>query len=350
MGAMGWQRRLLVLFVLFVLTAACNGDSDNGNSDNGNADNGNGNGGESTTATAGPNDGSEDGWAARAEAPLAVTEVAAAAFEGELWAVGGLTADGSVSTAVQVYDPANDSWRAGPELPDPLHHAALVATDGELVVVGGYRTPRFDPVAEVLVLDAEAGEWRAGPALPEPRGAGAAAWDGARIVYGGGVGPDGLAGDVLALEDITDDGGWSRVGALSIARDHLAAASDGAGTAWFLGGRENSLERNLGTVDVVTAGGMEEGTPIPTPRGGVAAFFNPALGACLAGGEEPTGTFDEVECSGPDGTTTSLPPLTEARHGLGAAVIDGVVYVVFGGTEPGLTVSATIEALELPAE
>ncbi len=34
---------------------------------------------------------------------------------------------------------------------------------------------------------------------------------------------------------------------------------------------------------------------------------------------------------------TTLPELNEAHHGHGAAVVDGVAYVLLGGPEPGLS-------------
>jgi hypothetical protein len=284
-----------------------------------------------------------DAWTPLADAPVALTEVDAAAFGGELWVVGGLAEDGSVVTLVQVYDPATDTWRQGPELPEPVHHAALVATDDALVLIGGYRTLRFDPVPDVWILTSGRQEWVRGTDLPEARGAGAADFDGERIVYGGGIGPDGLADDVWALD--LADGGWVPVGRLSVARDHLDATSDRAGTVWFLAGRENSLERNLATVDVVRGDAVTVLGELPTARGGVAAFHLVGLGACLSGGEAPDATFEEVECIDGEGEVTVLPGLGQARHGHGADVIDGVVLVALGGPEPMLTVSASLEAL-----
>jgi len=292
--------------------------------------------------TAGPG---ADAWSTLAEAPQETTEVGVAAFEGELWTSGGLTGDGNVTAAVQVYDPRTDTWRDGPDLPEPVHHASLAATDTDLVLVGGYPGVPFEAIADVFVLDRESETWVEGPSLPEPRGAGAAAWDGERLVYGGGVGPDGnLAGEIWALDDV-DSGEWAEISRLSTARDHLAATSDGDGTIWFLGGRENSLEANLGTVDELVGDEAERIGDLPTPRGGVAAFFSEKHGACLAGGEMPDSTFAEVECIQPDGSTTALPSLSVPRHGLGAAAINGVAYVALGGPEPGLAVSATVEAL-----
>lgn len=288
---------------------------------------------------------SEDAWVELAEAPLALTENDAAAFEGELWVVGGFTADAGVTTSVSIYHPASDTWRSGPELPEPVHHARLVATDDTLVLIGGYRAVTFEPIDEVLVLDADATGWEVGPALPSPRGAGGGAWDGERIVFGGGVGPDGLADDVWALDG--PGGEWSELGRLSVARDHLDAASDGDGAVWFLAGRELSLDANLAVVDLVVGDEVRLLGELPTPRGGVAAFYSAAHGACAAGGEAPTATFDEVECIDADGVVSSLPALGVGRHGLGADVIDGVAYVALGGPDPMLAVSAVIEALRL---
>lgn len=330
MGLRSW-RAVVTILLGTVVMAACGDDA-----------------GDTTPGAGTSADGGEtQAWSTLTEAPLEVTEVGATAFEGELWTAGGFTGDGGVTTAVQVYDPQTDTWRDGPDLPEPVHHASLVATDTDLVLVGGYPSIPFEAIADVFVLDRENGTWVEGPALPEPRGAGAAAWDGERLVYGGGIGPDGnLAVEIWALDDL-DEGEWVETAQLSTARDHLAAASDGDGTVWFLGGRENSLETNLATVDEVVGDEAEHVGDLPTARGGVAAFFSSEHGACLAGGEMPDGTFAEVECIQPDGSTTALPSLSVPRHGLGAATIDGVAYVVLGGPEPQLAVSPTIEALQV---
>jgi hypothetical protein len=283
-----------------------------------------------------------DTWGARSPAPVPATEVGAAAFGDRVWVAGGFGAEGRPLDLVQVYDPAADAWEEGPPLPEPRHHAAVVAAGDDLVVVGGYVGGGFgQPTDRVLVLDGDA--WVEGPPLPASRGAGAAAWDGSRLVYAGGIGPDGLAADVWALEG----GAWEPVGSLGEARDHLGAASDGEGRVWFLGGRRGTLDTNLGAVDVVSGDDVSPGGSLPTPRGGVAGFFAPGVGACLAGGESPERTFDEVECVDAEGATAALPPLELPRHGLGAVVVDGTAYVLLGGPEPALSTSATVEALPL---
>ena len=80
----------------------------------------------------------------------------------------------------------------------------------------------------------------------------------------------------------------------------------------------------------------------------MAAFWWPSLGACLAGGESPGGTNPQVECMDAAGTVAVLPDLGVARHGVGAAVVDGMAYVVLGGRQPGLFTSDVSERFDLP--
>lgn len=285
-----------------------------------------------------------DAWTALTASPQARTEVAAAAYLDQVWAVGGFDADGAASAEVLVYRPAFDEWESGPALPQAVHHPAVAAHDDGLVVVGGYTDDGFDePTAAVWEFDPATGEWTEGPPLPEPRAAGAAASDGERVVYGGGVGPDGLAGDVWALEG----GEWRALGALAQPREHLAAAGDGDGRVWLLAGRTGGLDANLATVDLVEGDRVTTVGELPTARGGVAGFYHPAVGACAVGGEEPEATFAEVECLDADGEPSTLATLEEPRHGLGAAVVGDAVYTVMGGPEPGLAVSDTLEALRV---
>ncbi len=295
--------------------------------------------------TAAPATTSSGAWERRTDAPLELTEVAAAAHDDRIWVAGGLTADGDASSAVLIYDPAEDAWTEGPDLPEPVHHSTLVSDGETLRLIGGWTDSNFERFTDaVWRLDEANGSWVEDVALPEARTAGAAAWDGSRIVYGGGFDPDSVSAAVLAFQG----DGWTQVARLANPREHLAATSDGSGATFLLGGRLSGLDGNLALADLVEGGSSTTIGELPTPRGGVAAFWWPALGACLVGGESPGGTNAQVECIDEDGDITVLPGLAHPRHGLGAAVVDGVAYVALGGDQPGLFVSPTLEAFELP--
>ena len=282
-------------------------------------------------------------WQLEADAPFARLEMAVAAHDGRIWLAGGLSPFGEALTDVEIFDPATGEWSDGPPLPGAVHHAALVSHGERLLLIGGYLGSAFNrPTEIVLVLPDGGDSWQPGPSLPEPRAAGAAAWDGSRVVYAGGVG-DGIEDAVYALAGDA----WEPIGAMAQAREHLAATSDLEGRTWLMGGRVGGLTSNMGTVELVEGDQVTALGELPTPRGGVAAFHHQALGACLSGGEAPEQAYTTIECMAADGTVTTLPELLEPHHGHGAAVIDGVAYVLLGGPEPALSAGSTVESLAL---
>lgn len=299
---------------------------------------------EPSAAPSGSSSAAAATWEQLDDAPFARLEMAVTAHDGRIWLAGGLSPVGEALSDVEIFDPTTGEWTDGPSLPTGVHHAALVSDGERLLFIGGYLGSDFNrPTEIVLVLGAGDAEWAAGPALPEARGAGAAAYDGSRIVYAGGVGPAGVVADVYALSGEA----WERLGVMARAREHLAAASDGEGNVWLLGGRVGSLTSNLADVEVVTADEIEQLEALPTPRGGVAAFFAESAGACLTGGEAPDQAYTTVECISVDGTVSTLPALNESHHGHGAAVVDGIAYVLLGGPQPTLSADSTVEALTL---
>lgn len=282
------------------------------------------------------------GWSAAGEAPFARLEMATAAHDGRIWLAGGLAPDGGVVDELWAFDPAAGEWTQGTSLPVAVHHAALASDGDRLYLVGGYVGDTGQPTERVRIFDPVGGAWTDGPSLPQPRAAGALAFDGTRFVYGGGVGPGGVRGEVFVL----DGDAWRPAADLARPREHLAAASDGMGRVWFMGGRQGGLDRNVGDVELVEDDAVTLVASI-TPRGGVAAFFTDAFGACLTGGEAPAGALTIVECVDAGRRVTALPEMTQPRHGHGAGVVDGVAYGLLGGDQPGLDATATVEMLVL---
>ena len=77
-------------------------------------------------------------WVRLADAPVALTEVAAAVHRGRVWVAGGLDDGGRAVDRVMAYDPATDRWAESTALPSPVHHAALVSDGVGLFLIGGY--------------------------------------------------------------------------------------------------------------------------------------------------------------------------------------------------------------------
>lgn len=322
----GVRKGPLLLAFVAVLIAGCTDDKAS-------------NPGPTTVPTGNPAD---YRWTALAKSPLQRTEVAAGVVGGKIWVLGGYADNSVPQTDVSIYDPAADKWSAGPKLPEALHHPAAASDGNRLWVAGGYiAAAQLTPTAAVRYID-NGGTWHDGPPLPAPRAAGALAWDGHRLLFGGGVDKSiAPSADVFALEGDK----WRRIAGLSVAREHLAATSDGQGNTWFLAGRLGPLDTNRSEVDLVNGDKSTKLGQIPTARGGVAGFYLAKFGGCVAGGEQLSGTFNNVECIRLDGSTSTLAPMITSRHGLAAVTIGDAAYTVLGGVVPGLSVSDAIEVL-----
>lgn len=98
--------------------------------------------------------GAEDGF--RSLTPLPTPRAAAAAVvaNGRVWVIGGVTRDGALTGAVEVYDPATDSWSLRPPLQRPRAYAAAGLVAGKIVVVGGLLGS--DALSQLAVDDVEA--------------------------------------------------------------------------------------------------------------------------------------------------------------------------------------------------
>jgi hypothetical protein len=218
----------------------------------------------------------------------------------------------------------------------------LVSTGRELLLIGGLGATGQSE-RTVYRLDRPDGSWQDAPNLPDDRAVGGAAWDGSRVVFAGGVARDGEArADVWSF----DGAAWRRMGDLQVARDKLAAVSDGNGEVWFLGGRDPATERPLGDVDVVRRRPTYLGEQVQ-PVQGAAGVWWPGAGPCLVGGgggSDGKRALDLVQCPPVRGPTITPPPLPQARIGLGAAVLNDVVYAV-GGFYAGVNGSNLAEAV-----
>lgn len=284
-------------------------------------------------------------WEQRAELPLPRTEVAAAAFGGEIAVVGGFNADGSHSSRVDAYSPARDRWRRLPDLPVTVHHAMAAGAGGKLYVFGGYGSDGT-PRRSAFVF--QNGRWRALPRMPSPRAAAGAAVAGRRIVVAGGVkSAEGtrLARDTLSFDRRTSR--WSVVPGPT-PREHLGVASL-AGVVYAVAGRLSGLDTNVAHLESYRPGSRrwQRLPPVPGHRGGTGAA---ALRGLLVsvGGEEPQGTIGEVYAYRiSERRWVRLDDLPTPRHGLGVVAFGGRVFVIGGGPEPGLTVSGANESLSV---
>jgi len=123
-------------------------------------------------------------WSLRASKPSPVANVSAVVLDGRIWVPGGLAFDGQVTTAVEVYDAASDTWSQAAPLPAPRAAYALAAHGGRLYLFGG--TDGNQDVATVFVYDPGVDGWSVAADMPAARAFAAASTLGDAVYVVGG--------------------------------------------------------------------------------------------------------------------------------------------------------------------
>jgi N-acetylneuraminic acid mutarotase len=283
-------------------------------------------------------------WATLAPMPTPRQEVAAAAYGGHVWVIGGLGAGGEPVPTVERYDPASDSWDVRPSLPIAVHHAAAVAVGDRLFVLGGYTggRVRWTALDSVWEWSEARGSWEKRPPMPTARGGLAAVTLGEKIhALGGSV------ADALNAHEVYDPAShrWTIANPMPTARDHLAAVAFQE-RVWALGGRASFFGTQYANVEVYdpATDSWRTGPPLPQARGGLAATALPDR-ILVFGGESPFRIFNATEMYEPAGNRwIAKEPMPTPRHGLGAVAVNGRVYVQAGGREPGYAPTHANEA------
>jgi len=291
--------------------------------------------------------GSTAKWKDRAPLPLARSEVTAARVGSEIFVVGGFTADGQNSARADVYSPPQDAWGQIADLPVPVDHAMSAGYREKLYVAGGYAADRS---RLTTLFSFSNSSWTRLPSMPEERAAAGAAVVGGKLYVVGGVtaGPSG--GHALAKTTLVYDIArrrWSSIPGPT-PREHLGVTALG-GRIYAIGGRLAGADTNLALLESYVPGAKKwrRLKPVPGRRGGTAAA---ALGRWLvsAGGETATLTIRTVyRYEVRKRRWSRLPDLPSPRHGLGVVAFGGKVYVIAGGTTPGLSVSSANESLAI---
>ena len=282
--------------------------------------------------------------------PSSRQEVGVGILDGMIYVIGGLSSGQSVNT-VERFDPESNSWEQVADLPagEPLNHVGVAVAGDHLFVIGGLGQ-RFTPVNTLFSYDPTTGSWSRESDMPRARGAmGVAALDG-KIYAAGGV-PNARRNDFAVYDPSTDT--WTVLPDMSTPRDHLAAVSV-AGKFLAISGRTSfpgGLQEEVEAYDPAS-GQWASRAPIPTARGGLAAAVVNGL-VYVFGGEGnrniSSGVFAEIDEYDPGSDTwRSLAPMPNPRHGIGAAVFGGRIFIPGGGPEEGLSDSNVIDAFTPP--
>jgi len=190
-------------------------------------------------------DPSSDTWTALAPKPLPVADIGAAVIGGKIYVPGGRTADGAPTDALEIYDPLAGAWSLGTPMPAALSAYALAAFEGRLYLFGGWDGAQY--VASVFAFDPDSGAWETRTPMPSARAyAGAAAAGGGIFVIGGSDGEGTLSANEMYLPSLEGErmAAWSRAAPLPASRSRMGVVSV-ADFIFVLGGEVSGKGRVL---------------------------------------------------------------------------------------------------------
>lgn len=308
-------------------------------------------------------------WSARGSLPWAVQEIYCAVSGGRIVTAGGLRRPERVTEIEDrtgLYDPVTDVWSEGPRLPQPRHHPMLIAAaDGTVFALGGYgRSEAGDWTGMTEVWAMEPDGWREAGRMPAPLSETVGVELGGRLHLVTGRSPGAANGQWNDQIDVDThrvfmpgEGRWETARPCPMARNSAAGAVlDGA--LWVAGGRTVS-GGGTGRLDRYDPAADRWDTLAPLPSspatgqqvgGGLAMVA--VSGRLVAFGGEwfapgGGGVFAETWIYDPSADVWAAgPAMRTPRHGLAAAVVDGVVYAIAGGeVVSGGRAGGVVEAL-----
>jgi N-acetylneuraminic acid mutarotase len=279
---------------------------------------------------------------------------AVAGRDGMIYAIGGLTENGSASGVVEVYDPTTDSWTTRRPMPTPRSSlAAVLGSDGKIYALGGDYASVTDAGVSIVVqvYDPVADAWQTQTSLPVGRTNASAAVDASGTIYAIG-GFDGVGFQSLGsvVTRTASSAAWSPLsGAMTTARFMHASAVASDGNIYVVGGTTGYGEAELDALEYHEPGatGWHTLPKMPTPRKWLGAA---AIGAQLyaIGGSRYNGAglrYTNVVEAFDTGTQswTQVTSIPNGRFGHVAVALGGKVYVIRGVREDTDHPTATVD-------
>jgi N-acetylneuraminic acid mutarotase len=249
---------------------------------------------------------------------------------------------------VEEFDPATGKWRQLGPTPLEIHHFQPVVYGDRIYVMTAMtgRYPKETPLDSIYIWDPKTDTWEKGPPIPEQRrrgGAGTVVHNGKIYLVAGII--DGHTSGTIPWFDEFDPktGKWRQLEDAPRARDHFSAVTVGD-ELYAVGGRNSSYHEPdnftaffrtvIPEVDVYDFRKKEwrtlaNGLPNPTAAGGLVELGGDIY---YFGGESSQAIAHDVtqRLNVKTGTWAVISPLQRGRHGSGAAVVNGKIYVAAG--------------------
>jgi N-acetylneuraminic acid mutarotase len=277
-------------------------------------------------------------WQTLAPMPTARQELATAALNGKIYAIGGYNSSGMPTNIVEVYDPATNTWTSAHPIPRALHHNCAAVAAGKLYSFGG-------PSTQTFVYDELNDSWSEVASMLFFQTLSPAVGVFNDKIYVAGGSSTGIGGEGNSKQNLVEvydpvANTWTALEPMRIGRNHCGGAFID-GKFYVVGGRRVTRALDANEVYDPQTNTWSDQAPLPTPRAGIGvAAVNGEL--FVFGGETlfPSGggeVHGEVEVFNPaTNTWRSLSPMPTPRHGIFASVIGNNIFLPGGGLVSGI--------------
>ncbi|KAI0114195.1 galactose oxidase [Hypoxylon sp. NC0597] len=305
---------------------------------------------------------------------LPIQEHGTAATDTHIYVLGGIPPNASNSQAAipstntfEAYSFREKSWKSLTPIPKAFTHINAAAVNGKIYVLGGLTGDGVDKVwrsaPDCFVYNPSKGKWTALPPMPEGQGRGASAVgiSGHTVYLAGGMerleltenGIQKSLSIVTAYD--TNTGAWTTLPNLPAPRDHVGGAIIGR-TFYVVGGRDNGQFNGRNTTWALDLNAPSKGwvakAEMPTGRGGLSIGVIGNYIATFGGEGNPApnsnGVYNETEVyDAKRDLWFKLPAMPQPRHGTIAASVHGRIYIPGGGISINAGPVDTFDAFEL---
>jgi len=283
-------------------------------------------------------------WQNGPNLPVGVGEVASRAVNGVLYVFSGDT------SATLAYDLKSGAWRsdlAVRPLVGQQHSAEVI--NSKLYLFGGLGA---GAEGSVQIYNPNTNSWSLGAAAPYAAGSVSTAVINGKVYMAGGIAGGNTVNAAAVYDPVTDT--WSAISSMPAGRNHAAAGTDGQ-KLFIFGGRTggNTVSDGFNDVQIYDPGsntwqwsGANGSTipPLPQARGGMGKAGFCGNEFYVVGGENTTSVYNRVDVYNPTAQTWRLETaMPIALHGISPVVTDGKIFVAGGGVQAGQSTSTSFQ-------
>lgn len=266
-------------------------------------------------------------WVTQASMPTKRAGLGLVAFEGHLYAIGGVKDNNEATRSVDIYDPVTNRWTEGTNKPTATANIAGAVVDDKIYVPGGC-TNKGEAVKTLEIYNPREDSWRKGQALPQARcGYGLAAVKDKLYLLGGWDGQDFV--DTILVYSVKNNQWQTSKSRLPQAMGYMGVAVLD-NIIYVAGGYDGRVEFNQTYAFTPETNQWQQKASMQTNRGGLGLVGGVNTLYAVGGGwNEPISSSEKYDFLTDSWTTFETPFNTQWRN-LGLTIIDTKIYAAGG--------------------